>query len=54
MLLVAEKDLLNEAEVGFGVDADGVMVGGLDVDLYTILQEAKLFEALRAFELADG
>ena len=28
-----EQELLDEAEVGFGVDADGVVVGGLDVEV---------------------
>ncbi len=52
MLLVAEEELLHEAEVGFGVDANGVVVGGLHVDVEAILEEPKLFEALGAFELA--
>jgi len=52
--MVAEEELLDEAQVGFGVDANGVVVGGLDVDLETILEEPKLFETLGAFKLAGG
>jgi len=48
------EDLLDEAKVSFGVDADGVVLGRFDVNLDTVLKEAELFEALGAFELAYG
>jgi len=41
-------------EVFFGVDADGVEVGGFDVDVDAVFQEAELFEALGLFEGAGG
>ncbi len=41
-------------EVFFGVDADGVEVGGLDVDGDAVFEEAELFEALGVFERAVG
>ena len=47
-----EENLFREAEVGFSVDADGVELGGLDVDAEAVLEEAELLEALGAFELA--
>jgi len=43
---------LGEKEVGLGVDADGVVAGGFDVDGDVVLEEAELFEALGAFEEA--
>jgi hypothetical protein len=42
----------DEGEVGFGVDADGVVVGGGDVDGDVVFEEAELFEALGLFEEA--
>lgn len=41
-------------EVFFGVDAYGVVVGGFDVDVDVVFEEAELFEALDLFECADG
>ncbi len=41
-------------EVFFGVDADGVEVGGLDVDGDAVFEEAELLEALGVFEGAGG
>ena len=41
-------------EVFFGVDADGVEVGGFDVDVDAVFEEAELFEALGLFEGAGG
>jgi hypothetical protein len=41
-------------EVFFGVDADGVEVGGLDVDVDVVFEEAELLEALGLFEGAGG
>ena len=41
-------------EVFFGVDADGVEVGGFDVDVDVVFEEAELFEALGLFEGAGG
>ena len=52
--LAAEEDGLDEAEVGLGIDADGVEVGGLDIDGEAVLEEAELFEALGALEPASG
>jgi hypothetical protein len=49
-----EEELLDEVEVGFGVDADGVVVGGLDVEVEAVFEEAELFESLGALELAGG
>ena len=37
-------------EVFFGVDAYGVEVGGFDVDVDAVFEEAELFEALGLFE----
>ena len=39
-------------EVFFGVDADGVEVGGLDVDVYAVFEEAELFETFGLFKEA--
>ena len=52
--LTSAEKLLDQEEVGFGVDADGVVMGGLDDDVQAILEEAKLLEALGAFECAGG
>src|ERR1039458_4633453 len=52
--LAAEEDGLDEAEVGLGVDADGVEIGGLDVDGEAVFEEAELFEALGALQPAGG
>ncbi len=41
-------------EVFFGVDAYGVEVGGFDVDVDAVFEEAELFEALGVFEGAGG
>ena len=48
-LLLADERF-DKTEVSFGVDSDGVVVGGLDVKLETVLQEAKLFQALGSFK----
>jgi hypothetical protein len=45
-----EKELLDELEVGFGVDADGVLVGGFDVEVEAVFEEAELLEAFGVFE----
>jgi len=42
------------AEVFFGVDADGVEVGGLDVEVDAVFEETELFQALGLFEDAVG
>ena len=39
-------------EVFFGVYADGVEVGGFDVDVDAVFEEAELLQALSALELA--
>ena len=41
-------------EVFLGVDAYGVVVGGLDVDADTVFEETELFEALDLLEGAGG
>ena len=41
-------------EVFFGVDAYGVVVGGFDVDVDVVFEEAELFEAFGLFEGAGG
>ncbi len=41
-------------EVGFGVDADGVVGGFGDVDVDVVFEQAELFEALGLFEGAGG
>jgi hypothetical protein len=41
-------------EVFFGVNADGVEVGGFNVDVDAVFEEAELFEALGLFECAGG
>lgn len=41
-------------EVFFGVDSDGVVFGGLDVDGDVVFEETELFEALGLFEEAGG
>jgi len=46
--------LFDEAEVGFSVDANGVVVRGFDVNVEAVFEEAELFEAFGAFELAGG
>ena len=46
------EDGLGEKEVCFGVDADGVVVCGFDIEAEAILEEAELFETLGTFELA--
>lgn len=50
----AAKKFFNKVQISFGIDANGVGVGGLDVDTQTVLEEAELFEALGEFELAGG
>ena len=45
---------LDEAEVFFGVDADGVEGGGFDVEGDAVFEEAELFEAFGLFEGAGG
>ena len=44
--------MLNAAEVGFGIDADGVVGSGFDVDVDAVFEEAQLFEAFGLFECA--
>ena len=41
-------------EVFFGVDADGVVVRGFDVDVDAVFEEAELLEAFGLFEGAGG
>ena len=41
-------------EVFFGVYAYGVVVGGFDVDVDVVFQEAELLEAFDLFEDAGG
>ena len=41
-------------EVFLGVDAYGVVVGGLDVEADAVFKEAELFEALDLLEGAGG
>jgi len=40
----------NAFEIFFGVDADGVVVGGFDADVDSVFEKAELFEALGLFE----
>jgi len=41
-------------QVCFGVDADGVVLGGLNVEGEAILQEAELFQTLAALKSTGG
>jgi hypothetical protein len=52
--LAVEEEGFDSLEVGFGVYADGVEVGGGDVDGDAVFEEAELFEALGVFEGAVG
>ena len=45
-----EEDLFGAVEVLLGVDADGVMGGGDDVDGDIVLEKAELLEALGPLE----
>jgi hypothetical protein len=47
-----EQDLFGAAEVFFGVDADGVVRGGGDMQGDAVFKETQLFEALGQFEWA--
>jgi len=47
-----EEDLFDAEEVFFGIDADGVVRGGGDVDGDAVFEEAQLFEALGELERA--
>src|SRR5271170_6799683 len=51
--MLAEEGF-DAVEVFFGVDADGVEFGGLDVDGDVVFEEAELLEALGLFEEAGG
>jgi hypothetical protein len=51
--LVAQEGF-DAVEVFFGVDADGVEVGGFDVNGDAVFEEAQLFQALGMFESAGG
>ena len=46
------KESFDAVKVFFGVDADGVVVGGLDVDVEAVFEEPELLQALGAFEWA--
>jgi len=48
----SEEEGFDAVEVLLGVDADGVEVGGFDVDVDAVFQEAELFETLGLFESA--
>jgi hypothetical protein len=50
----SEEEGFDAVEVLLGVDADGVEVGGFDVDVDVVFEEAELFEALGLFEGAGG
>jgi hypothetical protein len=50
----AAEEGFDAVEVLFGVDADGVEVGGFDVDVDAVFEEAELLEALGLFEGAGG
>ena len=47
-----EQELFDEAEIGLGVDSDGVVVRGLDVQVQAVFEEAELLEAFGALEPA--
>jgi hypothetical protein len=47
--VVAEEDFY-ATEVFFGIDAYGVVVGGFDVDVNVVFEEAQLFEFFGLFE----
>ncbi len=50
----AAEEGFDAVEVFFGVDAYGVEVGGFDVDVDAVFEEAELLEALGLFEDAGG
>ena len=50
----AAEEGFDAVEIFFGVDADGVEVGGFDVDVDAVFEEAELLEALGLFEGAGG
>ena len=50
----AAEEGFDAAEVFFGVDTDGVEVGGFDVDVDAVFEEAELFETFALFEDAGG
>ncbi len=50
----AAEEGFDAVEVFFGVDAYGVEVGGFDVDVDAVFEEAELLEALGLFEGAGG
>ena len=41
-----EQELFDDAEIGLGVDADGVVFRGLNVQVDAVLEKTELFEAL--------
>src|ERR1035441_9135130 len=47
-----EQELFDEAEIGLGVDSDGVVVRGLDVQVQAVFEAAELLEAFGALEPA--
>jgi hypothetical protein len=51
--LLAVQEGFYALQVFFGVDADGVELGGLYVDGDVVFEEAELFEALGLFEKAE-
>jgi len=50
----AAEEGFDAVEVFFGVDAYGVEVGGFDVDVDVVFEEAELLEAFGLFEDAGG
>ncbi len=53
-MLAVQEEGFYALEVGFGVYAYGVEVGGGYVDVEAVLEKAELFEALGDFEGAVG
>jgi hypothetical protein len=50
----AAEEGFDAVEVFFGVYTDGVEVGGFDVDVDAVFEEAELLEALGVFKGAGG
>ena len=50
----AQEQGFDAVEVFIGVDSDGVVFSGLDVNGDVVFKEAELFEALGLFEEAGG
>ena len=53
-LLAGAEEGFDAVEVLFGVDTDGVVLGGGDVEIEAVFEEAELLEALGKFEGAGG